>query len=77
MKLERIIISNYKTLENIDISINTFYTAICGKNNAGKSSLLNTLKNILGYEVGPFDDISEMEISHKEDYTIWKSAKNE
>lgn len=77
MKLERIIISNYKTLENLDISINTFYTAICGKNNAGKSSLLNTFKNILGYEVGPFDDINEMEISHKEDYTIWKSSKND
>ncbi len=77
MKIERVIITNYKTLENLDISINTFYTAVCGKNNAGKSSLIQVVKNILGYEVGPFDDINDFEVNHKEDFTIWKQSKTE
>lgn len=77
MKIEKVIISNYKTLENLDISINTFYTAICGKNNAGKSSLIQVIKNILGYEASPFEDITDFEVNHKEDFTIWKHTKTE
>lgn len=77
MKIERVIISNYKTLENIDISINTFYTALCGKNNAGKSSLIQVIKNILGYEAGLFDDINDFDINHKDDFTIWKQPKTD
>lgn len=77
MKIEKVVIENYKTLEKLDISINTFYTAICGKNNAGKSSLIQVVKNILGYEVGPFDDINDFEVNHKEDFTIWKTSKSE
>lgn len=77
MKIEKVIISNYKTLENIDISINTFYTALCGKNNAGKSSLIQVIKNILGYEVGPFDDINDFDVNYKEDFTVWKQPKTD
>ena len=48
MKIDRISIKNYKTIEKLDIPINTFYTAICGKNNAGKSSLIEAVRTILG-----------------------------
>jgi len=78
MKIDRIIISNYKTLETLDIPINTYYTAICGKNNAGKSSLIQTIRTILGSESGdPFDYSSDFEVTHKTDYTKWKSDKTE
>lgn len=77
MKIERIKISNYKTLENIDISVNTFYTAICGKNNAGKSSLIQAVRSILGFDISPFEDASDFEVNHKDDFTIWKDDKTE
>lgn len=60
MKIEKIKISNYKTLDNIDISVNTFYTAICGKNNAGKSSLIQAVTSILGFDLSPFEDASDI-----------------
>jgi len=77
MKIERVIIKNYRTLEDLDIQINTFYTAVCGKNNAGKSCLIQVIKNILGFEANPFEDYDETEVSHKDDYTIWKEDKTE
>lgn len=77
MKIERIKISNYKTLDNIDISVNTFYTAICGKNNAGKSSLIQAVRSILGFDLSPFEDASDFEVNHKDDYTIWKTDKTQ
>lgn len=77
MKIERVNITNYKTLENLDISINTFYTALCGKNNAGKSSLIQVIKSILGHDVGPFEDINDFDVNHKEDFTVWKENKSD
>ncbi|BFG69814.1 hypothetical protein KACHI17_06950 [Sediminibacterium sp. KACHI17] len=76
MKIDRICILNYKTLENIDIPINTYYTAICGKNNAGKSSLIQAIRTILGSESSdPFDYSSDFEVTHKTDFTKWKAEK--
>lgn len=46
MKLEAVAIKNYKTLEDIIIDFNGFYTAISGKNNAGKTNLISVLRQI-------------------------------
>lgn len=32
--------SNFRTLENFNVVFNGYYTAISGKNNAGKSNIL-------------------------------------
>ena len=77
MKIEKIKISNYRTLDNIDIDINTFYTAVCGKNNAGKSNLVQAVRSILGFDLNPFQDEADFEVNHKNDYTIWKADKSE
>ncbi len=78
MKIDRISIKNYKTLENLDIPINTFYTASCGKNNAGKSSLIETIRTILGSDSrDPFDFSSDFEVKHNSDFTKWKTNNSE
>ncbi len=78
MKIDRISIKNYKTLEKLDIPINTFYTAICGKNNAGKSSLIEAVRTILGSDShDPFDYSSDFEVKHNSDFTKWKTEKTE
>lgn len=78
MKIDRIKISNYKTLQDLDIPINTFYTAVCGKNNAGKSSLIEAIRTILGSESrDPFDYGSDFEVKHNTDFTKWKIEKSE
>jgi len=41
MRLSRVLVKNYRTLEDISVTFNGYYTAISGKNNAGKTSLIN------------------------------------
>ena len=77
MKIEEIAIQNYRTLENLRIPVTAYYTAICGKNNAGKSSLMDCIKGILGYQTGPFDGEFDFDVNFKEDFTKWKKETNE
>lgn len=46
MKLESVHIKNFKTLEDISIEFQGYYTAISGKNNAGKTNLISVLRQI-------------------------------
>lgn len=77
MKIEEITIKNYRTLEDLRIPVTAYYTAICGKNNAGKSSLMDCIKGILGYQTTPFDVEFDFDVNFKEDFTKWKKEKNE
>lgn len=47
MIIKEIEIKNYRTLENVGISFNGYYTAISGKNNAGKSNIVRAIKGVL------------------------------
>ncbi len=40
MKIQRLKVQNYRTLENVEITFASYYCAICGKNNLGKTNLL-------------------------------------
>jgi energy-coupling factor transporter ATP-binding protein EcfA2 len=44
VKIERVSVKNYRTLEDITIEFAGFYTAISGKNNAGKTTLIKVLR---------------------------------
>ena len=48
MKIRQIEIENYRTIERTVIDFPTYYTAICGKNNSGKSNIVKALRYILG-----------------------------
>lgn len=39
--------SNFRTLENFNVVFNGYYTAISGKNNAGKSNILRAIRTIV------------------------------
>lgn len=47
MIIKQIKIQNYRTLENIEVSFNGYYTAISGKNNAGKSNIIRAIRGVL------------------------------
>ncbi len=53
MKIIGLRTKNYRTLESLDLSFPTFYTAICGKNDSGKTNIIKALQAIMGEE-GPF-----------------------
>ena len=75
MKLTSITVKNFRTLENITIDFDGFYTAISGQNNAGKTTLLKAIRHTFR------DNNRELyfyrnrdEVSYREDRTQW--AKN-
>ena len=47
MIIKQIKIQNYRTLENIEVSFHGYYTAISGKNNAGKSNIIRAIRGAL------------------------------
>ena len=46
MKIEKIEIKNFKTLEDVEISFDGYFSAISGKNNAGKTTVIKAIKSI-------------------------------
>ena len=47
MIIRRFEAHNYRTLENVELTFNGYYTAISGKNNAGKSNIIRAIRGIL------------------------------
>lgn len=81
MFIKELSVKNYRTLEDVSLKFCHFYTAICGKNNAGKSNILKTIRNLLssGYFIRMLSDefIGHGDISYKNDFTKWKKGSNE
>lgn len=72
MKLEEVLVQNYRTLENIRVGFSGYYTAISGQNNAGKTTLMKVIRSV-------FRDNSREhfywrrrgDFSYEEDKTQW------
>ena len=58
MKIKELELTNFRSFEHGIVSFDDYYTAISGKNNAGKSNLLKAIKTFFGYYEGfsPFYD---------------------
>ena len=50
MKLERIIVENYRQFENIELTFDSAVTILAGANNSGKTSLITLVKNVFSSE---------------------------
>lgn len=65
MKISRIEIQNFRSIENMAIDFEDYYTAICGKNNCGKSNILRAILSILRSSY-------KERINFNTDYPVWK-----
>ena len=45
MRISEIRIQNYRTITDLSIKFPRYYTAICGKNDAGKSNIIRVLRS--------------------------------
>lgn len=81
MFIKKIIIKNYRTIENIEVSFDGYYTAISGKNNAGKSNIIRALQCILSqgfrFRIGGHSVFKIGSIDWNNDITSWKKEKKE
>lgn len=46
MKIEKIEIKNYKTLEDVNVNFDGYFSSISGQNNAGKTSIVKAITSI-------------------------------
>lgn len=71
MKIKDIHLKNFRSFENCLIEFEDFYTAICGKNNSGKSNIIRAVLNVLQRQ-----GFNRNRINYSSDFPIWK-AKSE
>lgn len=78
MKLEEITVQNYRTLEDITVSFSGFYTAISGRNNAGKTSLIRVLRETFkDQSMSRFSFGRDDELSYQDSKTQWVKGSPE
>ncbi len=72
MRINHLSIRNYRTLENVDIELPGFYSAISGKNNCGKTNVVKVIRSFFEQsdEDPYFEDAPT--ISMKTDFPNWK-----
>ena len=73
MRIESVEIRNYRTFDQCEVSFPDYYTALSGKNNAGKSNLLRVIRAFF-FDAETYDPITgeTTEVNHKADYPLWK-----
>lgn len=75
MKISKIKINNFRTLEDIEIEFDGFFSAISGKNNAGKTTVIRAIRNLFkGDDIDFLSFQSERELSYSNSKTQWASA---
>lgn len=77
MKLSSVTVKNFRTLENVTVRFNGYYTAISGQNNAGKTSLLRAIRHTFRDNSSEFLFYRKKdEVNYRDDRTQW-TKKNE
>lgn len=76
MKITKLATRNYRTLENLDLSFPSSYSAICGANDSGKTNVVRAIRALMGDD-SPYTGLGlqdQAELSLRDDYTKWKTA---
>lgn len=68
MKIKDIHLKNFRSFENCLIEFEDYYTAICGKNNSGKSNIIRAILNVLERP-----SFNRNRINYHSDFPIWKA----
>ena len=71
MKLEKIHVTNFRTLENVEVKFHGYYTAVSGQNNAGKTSLIRAIRNTFR------DNTSDMYFYRRRDGITYRDDKTQ
>ena len=75
MKIEQVKVLNYRTLENIVVDFDGYYSAISGQNNAGKTSLMKVIRDVFRDNTKQFFAFRENDdITYSEDKTQWNKT---
>ena len=78
MKITKLKISNYRSVEELELDLSPTYSTISGRNNAGKSNVFR----IIQYLFGPDTTRRRFRmrntlVSFQEDFPFWKRGKSD
>lgn len=78
MRIEKVKIDNYRSIVNCEFNFIDFYTAISGKNNAGKSNILKAIVSFFNSnnDTSILSKSSNLEIDIENDYPLWKEEND-
>lgn len=72
MRICTLRIQNYRTIESLELDFPSFYAAISGKNNSGKTNVVKMIRSFFDdSELSPYSE--EPEITIKSDFPNWQS----
>jgi predicted ATP-dependent endonuclease of OLD family len=75
MKIEKVSVKNFRTLQDISIEFSGYYTAISGRNNAGKTALIKVLRQTFKDHLRErYAFARDDQRSYQEDKTQWVSG---
>ena len=75
MIIKKLKTNNYRSLEDLDVEFNSYYNALSGKNNSGKSNIIRALVAFLTYDYNFFGDYYEGAINYTNDFPCWKKKE--
>jgi predicted ATP-dependent endonuclease of OLD family len=73
MRIKKISTKNFRSLEDFEVNFDGAYTAICGKNNSGKTNLIRAIRAVI-----PERDMFEREVDglvFNKNYPAWKKRE--
>ena len=81
MIIKKLNVQNYRTLENVEVEFKGYYTAISGKNNAGKSNIIRVIRGILNrgirFRIRGGSYFGMEGFDWNDDVTNWKKTSKE
>ncbi|GJM23233.1 MAG: hypothetical protein DHS20C15_31480 [Planctomycetota bacterium] len=73
MRVTRLEVENYRTLEQLSLDLDPSFAAICGPNDSGKTNVIRALRSVLREEAPPYlPFIESTDLSVKHDWPKWK-----
>jgi putative ATP-dependent endonuclease of OLD family len=75
MRIERLRVENYRSIEEVELAFPSFYTALCGKNDSGKTNVLRAIRALINEE-STFYWGEDVRVSFKDDYPKWLSKES-
>jgi putative ATP-dependent endonuclease of OLD family len=70
MRISRLITRNFRTLQDLTLDFKPYFTAICGRNDSGKTNVVRAIRSLMR-EQDPFVYRDESKLSIAEDFTKW------
>jgi energy-coupling factor transporter ATP-binding protein EcfA2 len=72
MKLAKLHVENFRTLEDVVLEFPSYYTALSGKNDCGKTNVLRAIRTLLPPPRRYYYAPSREDVNLKEDFPKWK-----